>query len=63
MVQAKEHSTKEYKSLLEKIGNCFAQINAEYIFAQTQNGNLKEAWFAYGIVKTLLQNVQLICRQ
>lgn len=60
MVQAKEHSTKEYKALLEKIGSCFTEINAEYIFAQTQNDNLKEAWFAYGIVKTLLKNVALL---
>lgn len=60
VVQIKEHSTKEYKSLLQKIGNCFTELNAEYISAQTQSSALKEAWFAYGIVKTLLQNVPLL---
>lgn len=60
VVQIKEHSTKEYKLLLQKIGNCFTELNAEYISAQTQSSILKEAWFAYGIVKTLLQNVPLL---
>ena len=60
MVHSKEHNTKEYKTLLKKIGNCFAQINSEYIFAREQNANLREAWFAYGIAKTLLQNAELL---
>ncbi len=60
MVQSKEHNSKEYKALLKKIGECFAQVGSEYIYAKEQNADLKEAWFAYGIVKTLLQNAALL---
>jgi hypothetical protein len=50
----------KYEQILRQLGTCLNAINAEYILSQHQISKLKKALFATGIVKVLLQNVDLL---
>ncbi|WPY01382.1 hypothetical protein Trichorick_01293 [Candidatus Trichorickettsia mobilis] len=51
--------TSEYMHTSQKISSCMAALSVEYILSYKKSDQTRSAWFAFGVIKVLLQYAEI----